>query len=261
MQRAIETVIDKLGLPATSEDVAEFLHAHFADLAERRSAMVTAAIQATQAREAGGASVARIGAARANEDVGFAPTILSPTKPEVSKPMSASSQLKEDSKLTLGSAALEMEEVAGLPKRRGWVWGVLLVALGAAGSYGVRARGIERIRELLAPASRSRSSPETPPAPVPSAPAPSTPIASAAAPIASGSAAAPQPSSSSGENPSTHGAHASPSAARPGAPAPPPAHVSKPTTAPPVETPPAVEVQPAPAPPTPTAPDNENPYN
>ena len=262
MQRAIETVIDKLGLPATSEDVAEFLHAHFSDLAERRSAMITAAIQAAQAREAGGGSVARVGPARANEDVGFAPTILSPPKGEASKPLGASSRLKDDSKLTLGSAALEMEEVAGLPKRRGWVWAVLLVALGAAGTYGVRARGIERIRELLAPASRSRSSLEMTPAPVSSASAglaPSPPIASASPPIASGSAA-PQASSRSGESPSTGAAHASPTAARPGVPAPLPAHVSKPVAAPLVDTPPAVEVQPAPAP-IPPAPDPDNPYN
>src|SRR5262249_48029827 len=155
-------------------------------------AMITDAIQAAQARAAGGGPVARVGAARANEDVGFAPTILSPAKGEASKPLSASSRSKDDSKLTLGSAALEMEEVAGLPKRRGWTWAVLLVALGAAGSYGVRVRGIDRIRELLAPSSRSRASSEIAPTPLPSAQAvlvPSPPIASASAPIALGSAA------------------------------------------------------------------------
>jgi eukaryotic-like serine/threonine-protein kinase len=262
MQRAIETVIDKLGLPATNEDIAEFLHAHFSDLAERRSAMVTGAIQAAQAREAGGASIARVGAAGANDDVGFAPTILSPPKPEASKPRNAPSPPKEDSKLTLGSAALEMEEVAGLPKRRGWMWAVILVALGAAGTYGVRVRGIERIRAFLAP-SRPQT-PEMTTAPVLSthaALAPSPPVASVSAPVASSSAAPPQAPSSSKENASTRAPRASPTAARPGAPGGASPRVSNPATTAPVDTPPAVEVQPAPAPTPSKAPDEDNPYN
>src|SRR5207249_2102641 len=113
-----------------------------------------------------------------NDDVGFAPTILSSAQPDgrgaaglppadgappkvdraapmrrgaaMARPSPAPS--KEDSKLTLGSAALEMEEPAGLPKRRGWLWAALVVCVGAGGFYGWRSHGFDRIRSFLAPA-------------------------------------------------------------------------------------------------------------
>jgi hypothetical protein len=215
MQRALETVIDKLGLPATSEDVAEFLQAHFSDLADQRRAMVEGAIEAAQVRDAGGAGAPRIGDARSNEDVGFAPTILSSPEPAVGSapnpdraaPTRRAGQLahpspaptKEESKLTLGSAALEMEEVRGLPKRRGWVWATLVVLLGAGGWYGWRTNAFDRMRGLVAPAARTVAAPEPAPPPPPTAKPPAVaqpPVASAAAPapVASTSSSPPQTS-------------------------------------------------------------------
>jgi serine/threonine-protein kinase len=210
MQRAIETVIDKLALAATSEDVSEFLQSHFADLAEQRGAMITGAIEAAQLREAGGVENGRAGGQRPNDDVGFAPTILSSAQPEVGGPEAARlapanrnattvrrspPPSKEDSKLTLGSAALEMEEAAaGLPKRRGWLWALPLVGVAVGGWYGWKMHGLERVRALLAPQpSPVVSSQETPtPSPVPSAhPASAPPPAASALPIGTPAPAAP----------------------------------------------------------------------
>jgi hypothetical protein len=266
MQRALETVIDKLGLPATNEDVAEFMQAHFSDLADQRRSMVESAIEAAQARDVGGKSAPRIGDARSNDDVGFAPTILSSNEPGVvpsvnpdrGAPTRRASQLarpsppppKEESKLTLGSAALEMEEVRGLPKRRGWIWAALVVCLGAGGLYGWRTNAFDRVRALLAPPTRAVASPEPAPAPPPMAtyaPVAAPPVVSTTPPIPTppSSAAASQAPSfpSSAPNPAMR-----------------PAHGTRPVAPPLATSAPAAE--PPPAPPPPTSPsDEDNPYN
>jgi serine/threonine-protein kinase len=255
MQRAIETVIDKLALPATNEDVAEFLHAHFSDLADQRRAMVENAIEAAQARDAGAAQAQPVGNARANEDVGFAPTILSdrdgakgdgaaPTRRGGQAARPSPPPAKEESKLTLGSAALEMEEVRGLPKRRGWVWAVAIVCLGAGGWYGWRGPAGARVRALLAPPPQTVAAPQPAPPPVVThAPiAAPAPAASVAAPIAS---LAPTPSASAAIPAlPTHGAR--PVKGRPG-------------TAPAVA--PTAPAEPPPPPAPPPDEDKDNPYN
>jgi serine/threonine-protein kinase len=265
MQRAIETVIDKLGVHATNEDVAEFLQAHFSDLAEQRGAMVENAIEAAQARDAGAARGPQPSYARANDDVGFAPTILSSNEPgagaspegDRGAPTRRAGQparplpppTKEESKLTLGSAALEMHEVPGLPKRRGWVWAALVVCVGAGGWYGWRAHAVDRVRALLGPPARAVVATPPPPAPSPAVTLVpiATPVASVVTPVASASA-----------SPALH-----PSATAA------PAAVGRPMRAAPAARPAATNVAappslpaPEPAPPAPTAPsDEDNPYN
>jgi serine/threonine-protein kinase len=261
MQRALETVIDKLGLPATSADVAEFLHAHFADLAEQREAMVTNALESAQEREAG-ATVARP-IPRSNEDVAFAPTILSSAKPDLpamradtapptrrvgkAGPLPSPVPRVEESKLTLGSAALEMEDPAGLPKRRGWMWALLVVAAGAGAWVGVRAGGIDRVRSLLGSSTRSTPAVAAPPAPPPvAAPPAATPSPPLRTPppvlappsSAAASASAPIPPTTPAPTPATlrlRGAPASPKTL-PGAPVP---AASAPAITLPAEPPPA----------------------
>src|SRR5258708_4659464 len=76
MQRAIETTIDKLGLGATNEDVAEFLRDHFSDLAEQRRTTVTNALEAAEARASSSSEKVRQVDRTTNDDFGFAPTVL-----------------------------------------------------------------------------------------------------------------------------------------------------------------------------------------
>jgi serine/threonine-protein kinase len=268
MQRAIETVIDKLGLPATNADVAEFLHAHFADLAEQRGAMVTNALESAQEREAGAKESQP--KPRANDDVAFAPTILSSASPgglgariDTAPPTRRVGKIgpgpspvppKEESKLTLGSAALEMEKPAGLPKRRGLLWAMLVVAAGAGAWAGVRAGGVERVRAMLG--SPTRSTPAS--NPLPAAPrevAPTPPAFAAPSP------ALPAPSVTAvpiaGATPATSASAASPTAQRVrGAPKAIPGTTPRSAAS-------AAPITPPPEPPPAAAPANEedNPYN
>jgi pilus assembly protein FimV len=238
------------------------LHAHFSDLADQRRAMVENAIEAAQARDSGAAQAARVGDARANEDVGFAPTILSSNdrdgaKGERAAPTRRAGQAgrpspppaKEESKLTLGSAALEMEEVPGLPKRRGWVWAALLVVAGVGGWYGWRTRAADRVRAVLAPPPQTVAAPQPVPPPVAThAPiAAPTPVASVAAPIASVAATPPAPLASAPP----------PAVLIPGAR---PAKAIRPGAAPPVVAP-TVTAEPPPPPAPPSDEDKDNPYN
>ncbi len=264
MQRALETVMDKLGLQATSEDVAEFLQKHFPDLGDQRRAMVENAIEAAQARDAGAAK----GPARdlrANEDVGFAPTILSSepgsstsADPDRAAPTRRAGHLarpspppaKEESKLTLGSAALEMEEVRGLPKRRGWAWAALVACVGAGGFYGWRTHAVDRVRALLAPPIRTVAAQEPPAVAAP--PATHAPIATAQpavtapAPVASTSASPTPVASAAAESAGAHPVRGTPSRPAPRTIAPSAAPVA-----------PAPEPAPAPAPSS----EEDNPYN
>ncbi len=151
--------------------------------------MVTNALESAQDREEGATAARPI--PRSNEDVAFAPTILSSAKPDVpamrtdaapptkrvgkAGPPPSPVPPLEESKLTLGSAALEMEHPAGLPKRRGWMWVLLVVAAGASAWVGVRAGGIDRVRSLLGSSTRSTPAVAAPPAPLPAAAPAATP--------------------------------------------------------------------------------------
>jgi eukaryotic-like serine/threonine-protein kinase len=268
MQRAIEHAIDELDLPATDGDVADFLRENFSDLAEQRAAMVTGALESADRRAEGGGGAATP-RARPAEDFGFAPTVMSSPEPGTAPPESlspptkragpavarpSSKPPKEESKLTLGSAALEMREVAGMPKRRGWMWTLLLIGVFAGGLYGWRGRGVDRVRALIGSETRSASSPATPTVAPAAHVAPSAPPSTIVTATAADAATFGPPGSAS----SAPGASAQvplPAFLRPGAPHPAIPRGAKPSPATVIEEPP-----PTPAP-APAPEDPENPYN
>jgi hypothetical protein len=73
MQRAIEIAIDEIGLPSTSEDIADFLREALPDLETKRRDAITKALGAAETRDGGPITPHPISAA-SPEDA-FAPTV------------------------------------------------------------------------------------------------------------------------------------------------------------------------------------------
>jgi eukaryotic-like serine/threonine-protein kinase len=286
VERAIERALDKLGFQPTNDDVAEFLKTHLSDLATVRNEIVTRAIEEADARQndkptsAGGVRV--LADASVKDDAAFAPTIVSQKTPQVQAPAATPSAPRrltlalDEANETPGSTEIVTGDVAGLPKRRGWVWVLLL--LGGAGAAWYRwPDAPARIRALLSPPTPEL--PVAPPAlpsnsgqPVPPPPDTSSPSLSAVAATSSvpslashrvepGLGHLPAPSSlhvaAGTAPPPGHSASASP---------PPPASVSaQPSAAPSPPSPPASSAASAPVtsppPPAPSSSeDDKNPY-
>ncbi len=214
MRRALENAIVKLDLEARTEDVADFLKKELPELEEKRKEVVRKALNEVNAR----ASMASISDA---DDVAFAETVVSsstgatkatsaakkitkatddddrPTKRPSKRPMSVQSARavlagEEDTGATRTSF-VDDEEVAGLPKNRGFFLFAALVAL-AAGAWFVWP-GKARIREMI-PGGQATPA-VTEPAPSASASAPPSASASASAiPLDLDDAAAPVTSAS-----------------------------------------------------------------
>ena len=170
MRRAIENAIVKLDLEARTDDVADFLKKELPELEEKRKEVVRKALNEVNAR----ASMASI--SDADSDVAFAETVVSgntgatkattgakkiaraktddderPTKRPSKRPMSVQSARavlagEEDTGATRTSF-VDDEEVAGLPKNRGFFLFAALVAL-AAGAWFIWP-GKVRIREMI----------------------------------------------------------------------------------------------------------------
>ena len=173
MQRALETAIDRLALAARHHDVAEYLNAHFADLTKKRREIVSDALASAETR------------ASDADEVAFAPTVMSerPTLRRAAEDVDTKALTKreraisppyvpthasrvssrEDSSVTPRLSAFEMdEEAAGLPKRRGWVWALLLMCV-AGGLYGWKMGGVAYVRALVSPPSVVAAPPSLPP--------------------------------------------------------------------------------------------------
>ncbi len=205
MRRAIENAIVKLGVEAHTDDVAEFLKAEMPELEAKRREVVKKAINEVNAR----ASMASITDA---EEVAFAPTVVGPASRDASKAQTRAQKPKrsaadEDDRPTkkpgqIGSARAVLEgreesgatrtsfvdddEVAGLPKNRGFYLLGLLLAL--AGVAWFVWPGKAKLREMMP---GYAAAPE--PSPTTSASAPPVPSSSESAPpavSASASAAA-----------------------------------------------------------------------
>jgi serine/threonine-protein kinase len=298
MQRAIETAIDRLGLTATSTDVAEFLRAAVPDLAEKRQKVVLEAIAVADARAISGhtpvTNAPRIRAAslRDREEEAFAPTVMSDPTPQVNRPSQDAETLalvrkkprssKEESGAgaTLGSATLAADddddiEVAGLPKRRGWVLAGLLVVVASAAWFGWKRDGVGKIRAWLVasspPTQAASASPSTTVTPSATAAA-----VTSGAPSASASGAPAHSAHASGPwplvvPPALQAASAAATRSAPPAPSAPPSPLatasqaagapSAPPSAPAASASAAAPVSaPSPAPSTPPASTGDNPY-
>jgi serine/threonine protein kinase len=165
MQKALEGAMKQLGLSSTADDVAEFLRTELPELAEKRKEVVSKAIddsksrivaveQPTPSGEANLALMSRKGA-RADDDVAFAPTVIS-GEPEPIAPLTKRKQpgdpvsarrIRTDAEgqpPTRREGRLEPAAIAGvdddepfrIPKKsRAWLWVVLLLVAG--GGVGV----------------------------------------------------------------------------------------------------------------------------
>ena len=156
MRRAIENTIVKLGLDATSDDVADFLRTELPELETKRREVVTKALGGIDAR----ASVSGEVSVRfpSTDEVAFAATVVSKAKDDADAvPLTRKAQhgpsakavlsgevTPDDSKVTRTSFA--DEDVAGMPKNRAIYAVIALVALGAGAWFGWP--GAARIRAM-----------------------------------------------------------------------------------------------------------------
>jgi serine/threonine-protein kinase len=157
MRRAIENAIVKLGLEAHTDDVAEFLKSAVPELESKRRELVKKAINEVSSR----ASMASIGDA---DEVAFAPTVVSPASKDASKAQTRASKpaaTKKSPSISSARAVLEGreessatrtsfaddEEVAGLPRNRGFYLFGALLALAGVAWFGWP--GKAKLRELM----------------------------------------------------------------------------------------------------------------
>ena len=195
MQRALEATLKELGESTTSEDVASFLRAELPELSRTRREVVGKATDEarergtpiTEARESG---TSRVATRRREEDVAFAPTVMSEREPAIAL------RKRKDGAATSASVALDQEPLRIPKKSRAWLW-VLLLLVGAGG--GAAYRWPAQARRVLGalglpggtapvptgPATEIRSVAQ--PAPPPPSPIP----APSASPVVPTSAAAP----------------------------------------------------------------------
>ena len=215
MQRAIKDAIDELGLPATNEDIAEFLHTHLLDLETKRREAVSKALTSAQNREGQPAPVV--------DDAAMAPTVLSqrhveprsspeaetvakaktshsteakPKRPKKRTRPAAPARGEDESKLTPAPAAVPDEKPAA--PSRGLLWGVGVIAAAGAGYLVWSSGATQPVPEppgspaaaTAPPAPPSVASAPVRPAAVTAKPAASEPAAATAAPAATPAASA-----------------------------------------------------------------------
>ena len=207
MRRALENAIVKLGLEATSDDVADFLRAELPELETKRREVVTKALGAVDTRASSSSE-----ATPAHDEAAFAATVVSKGKDETdavpltrrtapgpsARAVLSGEVTPDDSKVTRTS--FSDQEVAGLPKNRGIYVVLALTALGAVAWFGWP--GAARIRTMVGRA-RSAIAPVTA---VTAEPFPSASSSALVAPSASARALASAPTPSASAAPSTSAA-------------------------------------------------------
>jgi serine/threonine-protein kinase len=152
MRRGIEATLDRLGLSVTTDDVADFIRDVMPELAKRRRATVTKAVDAAKARLGGretgdpeSRAKVRIGGGAAPDEVALAATVVSSPKPKAkdsadedeagaaaATATSSTRSLGEDARSTPG-ATLTDQVGARRTSVFPWLFAILVVG-GAGGS-------------------------------------------------------------------------------------------------------------------------------
>jgi serine/threonine-protein kinase len=197
MRRAIEGVIDRDELAASSDDVADFVKTTLPDLAKKRRETVTRGIEEAKHRAAQNPESGRaLGGPLPADDVAFAPTLAStrrsappPTRVDRPKKLGATGSTRDK---TTGGATLS-EQVGERPQTSAVpyfvtavVIGLIVWIVGLGGGAKLRAWGVPW------PASAASDAPQATPMPSASA------SAAYSAPDNAADAAAPPPAASAG---------------------------------------------------------------
>jgi hypothetical protein len=193
MRRAIENAMVEMRVPATSEDIADFVRSNLPEFAEKRHAVIAKAMQEADKRPPSASLVS------ASEVDVSGPTIISKPHPiplvdsATPGPRSVSARaLLSGRDETVGGAFTD-EEMAAIPKRRAGLWWLVTIAALSAAAW-VGWPGGPRIKAFVRHVTAASAAPTTdvPPTSTPSASAP-TPSATPSSSLTTSASASAQP--------------------------------------------------------------------